>query len=330
LNVANEEHVKILKKGAEVWNVWRHANPVLRPDLREAIVIGADLCEADLSGADLRFANLRDADLSKTNLIGANLRGAILIEANLREAHLSDAVLFEANLIRAYLHGANLTEARLYYTVFANVDLTSVVGLDTCNHHGPSSIDHHALRSRPLPRAFLRGVGLPDIFINNLPSLLNQPIQYYSCFISYSAKETASDREFAARLHADLESKGVQCWFAPHDLPIGKDILTGIDAAIRLQGKVLLILSEHSIQSRWVKDEVNIGFEEERKRGQDVLFPVCLDNAVMTTNEAWAAKLRLRNIGDFRRWRDHEDYKQRFERVVRDLTKEQPAVPSPP
>jgi hypothetical protein len=42
----------------------------------------------------------------------------------------------------------------------------------------------------------------------------NQAFQHYSCFISYSAK----DQEFAERLHADLQNKGVRCWFAPHDL----------------------------------------------------------------------------------------------------------------
>jgi hypothetical protein len=65
------------------------------------------------------------------------------------------------------------------------------------------------------------------------------------------------------------------------------------------------------------------GFEEERQRKQTVLFPVRLDEAVMDTNEAWAAKLRARNDGDLRRWKDHDAYKRTFERVLRDLTKPQ-------
>ena len=85
--------------------------------------------------------------------------------------------------------------------------------------------------------------------INYLPSLLNQPIQFYSCFISYSSK----DQEFADRLHADLQNKGVRCWFAPHDMPIGAKIIDAIDEAIRLRDKVLLILSEHSVSSDWVE-----------------------------------------------------------------------------
>ena len=165
--------------------------------------------------------------------------------------------------------------------------------------------------------AFLRGVGLSDRFIDYLPLLFDQAIRFYSCFISYSNK----DKVFAERLHADLQNMGVRCWFAPHDLPIGAKILDGIDAAIRVRDKVVLILSKNSIESDWVEDEVKTAFEEERKRKQTVLFPIRLDNEVMETAEAWAAKLRAdRNIGDFQRWKDHGAYKKTFERVVRDLT----------
>ena len=126
---------------------------------------------------------------------------------------------------------------------------------------------------------------------------------------------------FAERIRADLQNKGVRCWFAPHDLPIGGETRKEIDTAIRLRDKVVLILSKHSIKSDWVKDEVETAFEEERKRKQTVLFPIRLDNEVMKTEEAWAAKLRAtRNIGDLRHWKDPDLYKNTFDQVVRDLT----------
>jgi hypothetical protein len=204
-----------------------------------------------------------------------------------------------------------------YETVLADIDLTGVIALESCRHLGPSIVDFRTLAtSHPLPLAFLRGVGLPDNVIDYLPSLLGQPIQYYSCFISYSSK----DDDFAKRIHADLQSSGVRCWFAPHDLPIGGKILDEIDVAIRLRDKVLLILSEHSIGSNWVEDEVKTAYEEERRRKQAMLFPIRLDDTVMETGEAWAAKLRAdRNIGDFRQWKDHDRYREVFERVLRDL-----------
>jgi uncharacterized protein YjbI with pentapeptide repeats len=303
--------------------------------LREAYLRGANLRGADLRGASLGAANLRGAHLMdanlrwsilwEANLRGANLRGANLMEANLMEANLWEAYLRGANLrgadlslaflSGAHLGGANLTGANLFSTVFVDTNLTDVIGLETCNHDGPSIIDHRTLeRSPSLPLSFLRGVGLPDNFI----ALVNQAIQHYSCFISYSTK----DQEFAERLHADLQNKGVRCWFAPHDLPVGAKNWDAIGKAIELHDKVLLVLSQNSVDSDWVEDEVQKAFAKERDRKQLVLFPVRIDDAVMKTPEPWARKLRdQRNIGDFQRWKDDNACKQSFERLVRDLTK---------
>jgi TIR domain len=126
---------------------------------------------------------------------------------------------------------------------------------------------------------------------------------------------------FADRLHADLQGKGVRCWFAPHDLPIGAKIWDAIDEAIKLRDKLLLILSENSIASDWVEDEVSKAFAEERNRKRLVLFPIRIDETVMATSEPWARKLRdQRNIGDFSKWKEHDAYRKSLERLLRDLT----------
>jgi len=280
---------------------------------------GAQLVLANLSGANLRGAYLDDANLASADLSGADLRGAdltaaILRSANVNGADLRVADLRTADLTQANLNNANLTGAALHETTFTDVDLTGVIGLEKCHHMGPSTIDHRTLqKSNPLPLTFLRGVGLPDALIEYLPSLFDQAIHYYSCFISYSSK----DQNFADRIHADLQNEGVRCWFAPHDMPIGGKILDEIDVAIRMRDKVLLILSEHSIKSDWVEDEVTKAFAEERRRGQIVLFPVRLDDAVMDTSEAWAVKLRdQRHVSDFRCWKNHDAYKTSFEHVL--------------
>src|SRR5262245_43101166 len=189
-------------------------------------------------------------------------------------------------------------------------------------HFGPSIIDHRTLRrSGPLPLIFLRGVGLPDNFIDYLPSLLNEPIQFYSCFISYSS----TDQTFAECLHADLQNKGVRCYFAAHDVPVGAKITVALDEAIQLRDMVLLMLSEAAIASDWVEGEVTRALDEERKRKRVVLFPVRIDDAVMQTSEGWARLLQgQRNIGDFTRWKEHDSYQKGFERLMRDLRVERP------
>ena len=111
---------------------------------------------------------------------------------------------------------------------------------------------------------------MPDEFIAYIGSMVGRPIEFYSCFISYSTK----DQEFAERLHADLQAKGVRCWFAPHDMKAGRKIHEQIDEAIRLHDKLLLILSEHSMSSEWVKTEIaNAREREDRRKASRCCFP---------------------------------------------------------
>jgi hypothetical protein len=85
-----------------------------------------------------------------------------------------------------------------------------------------------------------------------------------------------------------------------------------IDQAIRVYDKLLLILSENSISSAWVADEVEAALERERKTGQQILFPIQIDDAVKNAGD-WAAALRRRrHIGDMRAWRDPDAYREAF------------------
>ena len=340
--MANEEHLAILRQGVAIWNEWRERNPSITPDLEaanlsELMLLEADLREADLSGADLTLACLRQARLDNASLSGAFLAGTDLIYAdltdadlagaNLTNANLSGAGLLRTNFESAYLYGVNLTGARLrkpvltqsklFMSIFGGIDLSDTIGLEHCSHLGPCVIDFQTLSlSEYLPISFLRGCGLPENLIEYLPSLRGDAIQFCSCFISYSTK----DQAFADRLHADLQNKGVRCWFAQHDLPIGAKTWDTIDEAIRLHDKLLLILSKASIASEWVEDEVNKAYAEERSRKEVVLFPIRIDNAAMTTAEPWAVKLRdQRNIGDFRQWKKPAEYQKSLERLLRDL-----------
>jgi TIR domain len=140
---------------------------------------------------------------------------------------------------------------------------------------------------------------------------------YHSCVLSYATE----DQAFAEKLYADLQSKGVSCWFAPHDLKTGDKLRTQIYEAIQKQDRLLLILSERAVKSDWVEREVELAFERERQLSETlVLFPVRLDDAVMQTNTAWAGDIRrIRFIGDFRQWQDNAVYQRALQRLLRDL-----------
>ena len=286
--MANEEHLRILLEGGVAdWNVWRRTHPTVIPDF-----LNAELYKADLSGDGPTGVNLYRANLQRANLVGANLQAA-----NLRDA--------------------NFENATLGFTILGDANLSGARRLATCRHTGPSILDYQAIaKSKTLPVVFLQGCGLPERLIEYLPSLLEEPIQFYSCFISYSTK----DQDFADRLYADLQVRGVRCWFAPEDLKIGDRFRQRIDEAIRLHDKLLLILSRHSVASDWVREEVESCLERERREKRTILFPVSIDNAVTDTSEAWAASIRRqRHIGDFQKWKEHDAYARGLDRLLRDL-----------
>jgi len=295
-----------------------------RADLTNAYLIGSFPTAAQFTQADLTGANLRGSDLTLTNLTESQLSRADLTDADLINANLTKADLVNTNLIGADLTYANFTQSSMAFTILGGINLHLALGLDTVIHLGPSniSIDTIIRSDGKIPESFLRNAGVPVSIIETIPSLVGslKPIDFYSCFISCSKK----DRLFADRLYANLRSKGVRCWFAPEDLKIGDHYHQRIDESIRLYDKLILILSEHAIQSSWVEREVVSAREKEDHLGHEVLFPIRIDGAVMDTTKAWAADVRRRwHIGDFTQWKNDDAYQQAFEHLLRDLKAEQ-------
>ncbi len=305
---------------------WLKYKSLKNTDLRGANLERAYLRLADLQGADLSGANLHEAILDQAHLEGANLSktqlwGASLFEANLRRANLSDANLTNSDLTKADFFEADFRGAEMTRTILGDVNLRGAKGLEMVIHHGPLvvGIDTIYRSQGQIPEVFLRGAGVPENFLIYMHSQVSQSVNYYTCFISYSSK----DHAFAQRLYADLQSKGVRCWFAPEDLKIGDKWRDRIDEAVRMYDKLLLVLSEHSVESIWVEREVEAAFEKEHRENRLVLFPVRLDEAVMPATQAWAADIRrMRHIGDFTRWKEHDEYQKAFARLIRDLKAE--------
>ena len=331
--MANQEHLNILNQGAKVWNKWRQEHPEIELELRGADLRHAILNGANLSGANLSQTNLWDAqfgnlnvgyaDFRDANLSNAQLGGVDLSHVNLSGANLNGADLGGVNLSNANLNGADFTNAEMAGTALGDRDLRVVKGLEAVKHRSPSplSINTIYLSGGDIPEVFLRGTGVPDSMIEYMRSLVGKPIDYYSCFISYSSK----DETFAKRLYADLQSNNVRCWFAPEDLKWGARTRPSIDEAIRFHDKLLLILSKYSVASGWVEHEVKTALARERKEKRTVLFPVRIDTAVFDSPLSWATEIRHeRNIGDFTCWKNHDDYQKAFTRLLRDLKTEAP------
>jgi hypothetical protein len=147
---------------------------------------------------------------------------------------------------------------------------------------------------------------------------------YASCFISYSTK----DQDFADRLYSDLFLKGVSCWYAPHHAKGGQKLNDQLKREIDRRDRLLLIVSQHSMKSEWVKTEIANARQREVREKRKVLFPIGL--APFSSISRWkcfdadrrkdsAREIREYFIPDFSSWKDATSYQKVFSRLVEDL-----------
>lgn len=312
-------------------------------DLSGAFLRGANLVGADLRGANLSDANLVEADLRDTKLVGANLSRADLREANLWRTDLGDTTLREADLGKATLIGTVLTgtsflDVVVDDTVFGNLDLSEAIGLEHTHNSGPSSIsaDTFSRSKGKISNIFLQGCGLSDWEIEMVklynPSLnknernkilyelldlqASQATQISPLFISYSHGDT----DFVNKIDKFLTQKGVRFWRDIHDLRAGR-IEKQIDQAISQDRTVLLVLSEHSLNSDWVEHEVRTARELEKQTGRDCLCPITLDDSWKASK--WEKRIMEQvmkySVLDFSEWQDDTKFDEMFRRLISGL-----------
>jgi len=286
-----------------------------------------NLTRANLTGAKLIRASLREANLTGANLTSASLGNAFLSNTNLTDANLSDAELVETNFSGACLNGANLAGAHMKLTIFANIDLRNVKGLETVNHHGPSTIGTDTLSRSggDIPEMFLRKAGVRDNLITYTVSLANKPIKYYNCVISYANQ----DQDFAERLYNGLQQKGVRCWYAPEGMTTGP-ARTRVGESFHIYDKLLWIVSQHSIHTRWAKLAVEETLFEEGNKKIQILFPIRLDNTILEEEPRWISVRHLplltpnRDIADFTGWKLQNSFQEAVNRFVPTLQSSTP------
>jgi hypothetical protein len=297
---------------------------------------GASLCNAILKKTNLYYSNLIGADLSDAHFENTFCVASNFMRANLNHSTFIDAMLRESILTNSEINETKMINSTFGWTTFGNVDLSHVYGLDTANHDFPSFVDLHTIQKSGniIPINFLRGCGIRENFIRYINSLKINPIEYYSCFISYNHQ----DKSFAKRLHDQLQAKGIRCWLDERQILPGEDIYEQVDRGIRKWDKVLLCCSQHSLTSWWVDNEVATAFSKEQQlmkdRGKKVLslIPLNLDGYMFS--DEWASGKRQqitdRLAADFTGWEtDNAKFEEQFERVVKALQTEESREEAP-
>lgn len=318
-----------------------------RANLTAAEVSYAKLSDAQLRQSNAMFANFHGAKLDNANFQGAYVRGAkfhhaTLSSASFRHADLSDvifegALLLDVEFTKALLNNTKFHRAVISGALLIDVNLSVADGLSEALHIGASSIslDTFSCSGGNISLPFLRGCGVSEEFIQYLPSLVSTPVQFYSCFISYSHE----DKAFARLLHDRLQGQGIRCWLDEHQLLPGDDIHDRIDHGIKLWDKVLLCASKPSLTSWWVDGEINRAFQKEaqimKDRGKKVLalIPLNLDGFLFGSDYQSGKKseIKSRLAANFVGWeKDHALFDLELEKVIRALRADDAGRETPP
>ena len=148
---------------------------------------------------------------------------------------------------------------------------------------------------------------MPKDLIAFIDSHIEHTEMQLSNFISYTGK----DEIFAQKLSQNLQELGMRCWLIPERVRNKEKNYPLIDAALNLHDKELLVMSENSLESDWIEEEINAAFEKEEQTGKMVLLPIILDDSVKYSDKPLIARVRRsRQVYDFSLWQDEETFKE--------------------
>jgi uncharacterized protein YjbI with pentapeptide repeats len=307
-------------------------------NLQRANMPGVDLTGADLQGTDLRRANLAHARLRGANAVGADFSHAALSDADLRDADLTgadltgaflfQALISNANLTRAQLNGtillhADLTDAKFGATTLANLDLSGTHGLSSIIHLLPSDVGCATLwKSRgSVPEEFLRGAGVPHNLLRRLHESIASKddliLSYH--FISHAD----ADKDLALRLQARLSMEEMPAWVVPESLKRGSTGEISMDRVFelsKLYDKLIIVVSEESIETEWLKREIHVARRREHYEFRRILFPIrTIPEEVLGSDDGIGEILRSEyRVHDFSRWK-YELSESAFRNLLDDL-----------
>ena len=134
-------------------------------------------------------------------------------------------------------------------------------------------------------------------------------------FISHSHVDAAT----AATLAEDFEKRGITCWFAPRDIPMGSTYQIEIIRAIERCRAMLLLFSGSADKSEHILREVELAAE-----GNKPIYPLRIDHAMPTGG----LKYMLAN----RHWVERQALGDRLVETIGQLlgTAASPAAETPP
>jgi len=265
-----------------------------------------------LDGINLSHCRLDSANLSGASMKNASLKSSVLVDTDLSRADLTNADLEKAflngtNFSGADLAGTNFAQAEFGRTLFVDTDLSSTVGLEEAIHSTASEISFSTLVKSgfKLSERFMRSAGVSIGLIDDLRRGQRFATTYSTCFLSYSTK----DADFAQHLYNALIEAGVRVYMDRTELIAGEYLDTQLTKAIREHDRTIAILSENSLQSVWLEQEMKIALHYKSGGFTPIrLCDISLIRSFVAEKEIKPDIVDLYPILDFSGWQEKPEF----------------------
>jgi hypothetical protein len=128
----------------------------------------------------------------------------------------------------------------------------------------------HSIRERPLATASRRDT-------KHAQSALSVESSMPRIFVSHSTE----DKNFVFTLMKDLEKRNLKVWIDHRELKPGDSIIQGIEGGLGNTDYVVIVLSEASVESAWVKAEMSSALMHQLSGGGTTVLPVVIDDCTI-------------------------------------------------
>ncbi len=157
-----------------------------------------------------------------------------------------------------------------------------------------------------------------QFILNKLNQFVSSSSRLVNVFLSYSH----NDKLFVEMLKLDLEKRGINTWHDDDRLDIGDIVSDVIAEGIKQSWCFLIVVSPQSINSNWVKYELDEAYDAHISKGKRIL-PVLIGKL---GDEEIPQRLKKHLWADFR---DESRYDKALDKLYRAIVKEGAKMLSP-
>ncbi|HVR73208.1 MAG TPA: toll/interleukin-1 receptor domain-containing protein [Planctomycetota bacterium] len=142
-------------------------------------------------------------------------------------------------------------------------------------------------------------------------------------FAFHYISHDGADKVFAERLQARLRADGIPAWLVPESMKTtgtGEISMDRVQDLSRLHDKLLIVMSEASLESEWLSREIHLAHRREIFEFRRILFPIRIapEETMARTDDTLRQNLSSYLIHDFSGWR-YELSEPSIQALLKDL-----------